>query len=75
MVVGGDDPSSVIGHHRYACVSVVQPPLGQVGDVPVGGDILNGGGHCLVLSIPGWWLVLPADVSIMLSRAPWVNPT
>lgn len=25
-----------------------------VGDVGVGGDALNGGGHCLVLSIPGW---------------------
>lgn len=37
-----------------------------VGDVPVGGDVLNGGGHCLVLSIPGWGAVLPADVSIML---------
>lgn len=46
-----------------------------VGDVSVGGDVLNGGGHCLVLSIPGWGFVLPADVSIMLSRAPWVNPT
>ena len=46
----------------------------MVGDVPVGGDVLNGGGHCLVLSIPGWRLVLPADVSIMLPRAPWVNP-
>lgn len=26
-----------------------------VGDVPVGGDVLCGG-HCLVLSIPGWGL-------------------
>lgn len=25
-----------------------------VSDVGVGGDVLNGGGHCLVLSIPGW---------------------
>ena len=25
-----------------------------VGDVGVGGDVLNGGGHCLVLSIFGW---------------------
>lgn len=46
-----------------------------VGDVSVGGDVLNGGGYCLVLSIFGWMLCPPADVSIMLSRAPWVNPT
>lgn len=45
-----------------------------VGDVGVGGDVL-GGGHCLVLSILAGWLVLPADDSIMPSRAPWVNPT
>ena len=25
-----------------------------VGEILVGGDALNGGGHCLVLSIPGW---------------------
>ena len=46
-----------------------------VGDVGVGGDVLNGGGHCLVLSVLAGWLVLPADVLIMLSRVPWVNPT
>ena len=45
-----------------------------VGDVGVGSDVLGGGGHCLVLSIPAGWLVLPADALIMLSRAPWVNP-
>lgn len=44
-----------------------------VGDVSVGGDVL-GGGHCLVLSISGWRFVLPADDSIMLPRAPRVNP-
>ena len=128
MVVGGGGLSWATGRHRYACVSVIQPPIGQVGDglvgqsgesvvddsesvgivlpessgdnvvahveserlaavggasletddiaglvnpvvrvtpsggggadgvgdVGVGGDILNGGGHCLVLSIPGW---------------------
>lgn len=45
-----------------------------VGDVGVGGDVLNGGGHCLVLSISGWRFVLPADDSIVLPRALRVNP-
>nr|DAI34535.1 MAG TPA: hypothetical protein [Caudoviricetes sp.] len=148
MVVGGGGPSPMTGHHRYVCVSVLQPPIGQVGDglvsqgrksivddsesvgivlpespgddvvahveserlpavgcgsleadslaglvdpvvrvapsvgggaygvgdVPVGGDVLNGGGHCLVLSISGWGFVLPADALIMLPRVPRVNP-
>nr|DAV71056.1 MAG TPA: hypothetical protein [Caudoviricetes sp.] len=30
-----------------------------VGDVGVGGDVLNGGGHCLVLSICGWVVCPP----------------
>ena len=57
----------------------VAPSVGSgadgVGDVGVGGDALNGGGRCLVLSISGWRFVLLADVLIMLPRAPWVNPT
>ena len=54
-------------------VVCVAPSVGGgadgVGDVGVGGDVLNGGGHCLVLSVLAGWLVLPADVSIMLPRA------
>ena len=45
-----------------------------VGDIGVGGDVLNGGGHCLVLSISGWRFVLLADDSIVLPRALRVNP-
>nr|DAD86885.1 MAG TPA: hypothetical protein [Siphoviridae sp. ctio73] len=45
-----------------------------VGDAGVGGDVLGGGGHCLVLSILAGWLVLPANVLIVFSRALWVNP-
>lgn len=69
-VVGGaslkaDDIAGLV----YPVVRVA-PSVGGgadgVGDVGVGGDVLNGGGHCLVLSALAWWLVLPADVLIML---------
>nr|DAX79547.1 MAG TPA: hypothetical protein [Caudoviricetes sp.] len=142
MVVGGGGLSWATGHHCYVCVSVRQPPIGQVGDglvsqgrksvvddsesigvvlpespgddvvahveskrpptvgcgsleadglaglvdpvvrvapgvgggadgvgdVGVGGDVLCGG-HCLVLSTPGWGLVLlPMSQSFSLVR-------
>lgn len=68
-----DDLSGLVGPE-----SCVVPSIGGgadgVDEIAVSGDALDGGGHCLVLSISGWRPVLPADNSIVLPRALRVNP-